>query len=157
MRGSKGVHVEEHFVHDMSMRKRGVKKLRKRLVEEARHLLVQAEVPLVKVSRRLKLPVPLLKRIMNNDHVDVDPQRDRRARVPRFHKIHDRARDLLNMTLTHTKTPMTLRNLQALLAKDCQLRVSRVYLGQYLRVVTKASYRMIKPIMPIHNELRCKL
>ena len=32
-----------------------------------------------------------------------------------------------------------------------------MYLGQYLRIVTKSSYRMIKPIMPIHNELRCKL
>jgi hypothetical protein len=95
----------------MSKRKRGVKKLRKRLVEEARHLLIHAQLPLAKVSRRLKLSVPLLKRIVNSEHVDEDPLRDQRARVPRFNKIHDRARDLLSATLKHTKTPMTLRNL----------------------------------------------
>jgi hypothetical protein len=35
--------------------------------------------------------------------------------------------------------------------------VSRPYIGEYLRVVAKASYRKIKPIMQIHNEMRCKL
>jgi hypothetical protein len=39
----------------------------------------------------------------------------------------------------------------------CHLRVSRPCLGQYLRVVANSSYRKIKPIMPIHNEMRCKL
>ena len=35
--------------------------------------------------------------------------------------------------------------------------MSRVYLGQYMREVLGASYRLIKAIMPIHNEFRCKL
>jgi len=141
----------------MSKRKRGVKRLSKRLVEEAKHLLIDAHVPLAKVSKRLKLSVPLIKRIIGSDDVAANPLRDRWAQVQRFHKIHDRARELLGQTLKHSKTPLTLRDLQAILARNCQLRVSRVYLGQYLRIVTRSSYRMIKPIMPIHNELRCKL
>ena len=34
--------------------------------------------------------------------------------------------------------------------------MNRAYLGQYMREELKASYRLIKAIMPIHNDLRCK-
>ena len=83
----------------------------KRFVEEAKHLLIDARVPLTKISKRLTLSVPLLKRIIDSDDVASNPLRDRRARVLRFYKISDRARNLLSLTLKNSKTPMILRNL----------------------------------------------
>jgi hypothetical protein len=51
----------------MSKRKRGRKMLRKRLIEEAKHLLTHENVPISKVSKRLKLSIPLLKRIIDSN------------------------------------------------------------------------------------------
>lgn len=116
-----------------------------------------ARVPLRKVCRRLGLSLGLLTRILNSADEGNNPLPDKRARAVRFSKIHDRARELIDSTLKQSKTPITLRHLQQLLVHHCRLRVSRTYIGQYLRTVKKCSYRMLKPIMPIHNELRCKL
>ncbi len=58
-----------------------------------------ANVPMTKVSTRLKISKSYLRRILNNDDDDYNPFVDRRARVPRFHKIHQRARELIDMII----------------------------------------------------------
>jgi hypothetical protein len=145
------------FVHDMSKRKRGVKTISKRVVQEARYLLNEAKLSLSKVSRRLGLGVYMLKRIRESQDPDYNPLVGGGAKVPRFHKIHQRARDLIDIIIDQAKTPLCLRQIQEQLAVGCHLRVSRPYIGEYLRLVANTSFRKIKPIMPIHNELRCKL
>ncbi len=148
---------EHLFIHDMSSRRRGVKAISKATVSEARYLLTQAKLSMVKVSKRLGMGLQLVKRIRNTADPNSNPLVDGRAKVPRFHKIHQRARELIDMLIDQAKTPLTLRSIQEQLVSLCHLRVSRPYLGQYMRVVANSSYRKIKPIMQIHNEMRCKL
>ena len=97
-------------MHDMSSRKRGVKRLHKKVAIEAKHLVVNAKVSVHKVSKRLGIPVPVVKRIAENRDATVNPLVDNRARKPRFSKFHPRARELIEMTLKNSKTPMTLRD-----------------------------------------------
>jgi hypothetical protein len=93
----------------MSSRKRGVKSISKKIVSEARYLLNDAKLSMLKVSKRLGIGLPLVKRIRSSADPNSNPLVDGRAKVPRFHKIHQRARDLIDIIIDQAKTPLTLR------------------------------------------------
>ena len=83
--------------------------LSKQVLNEARYLLREAKVPLCKVSTRLRIPLHSLKRIRDSADDNLNPIVDGRSKVPRFSKIHKRARDLIDIIIDGAKTPLTLR------------------------------------------------
>ena len=81
------------------------------VAKEARYLLNDAHLSLEKVSKRLRLKKSLLRRIRDSDDLDNGILIANRHHVPRFNKIHQRARELIDIMLDQSKTPLTLRDL----------------------------------------------
>jgi hypothetical protein len=63
----------------------------------------------------------------------------------------------MTQMLEQERRPLRLRDFQDELMHRCSLRVSRPWLGRYLREVLNATYRQVKPISAIHNSLPAKL
>ena len=70
-----------------------------------------AHLSLEKVSKRLRLKKSLLRRIRDSDDLENGFIIANRHHVPRFNKIHQRARELIDIILDQSKTPLTLRDL----------------------------------------------
>lgn len=64
-------------------------------MEEARYLMKECSVPLVRVAKKLHLSYGCVRRIKNEDLTDPETAFKRRVTRPRFHKLHQRARDCL--------------------------------------------------------------
>ena len=107
--GSRLQMSEEYFLSEPTTRRREAKKVGKHLVREARYLIKEAKLSLGKVRRRVRLPMVVLKRIRDSEDETANPLVNLRPRIIRFHKIHQRARDLIDLLLKHAKVPLTLR------------------------------------------------
>jgi transposase len=103
-------------------------------------------VPLINISRRLKLSRRTLDKLKNFGSPDVRVLSKAPSRGERFNRFHDRAVTLLREMLDETKHPLTLREMQMELVRQCGLRVSRPWLSRFLRERLDATFRLVKPI-----------
>ena len=81
----------------------------------------------------------------------------RKVHRVQFDKLHERARECINTVIAKARGPLYLRDIQAEVMSACHLRVSRPWLGKYLRKKLGVTYRRIKPIKPIQNAPSAKL
>lgn len=127
-------------------RKRLAKERDKARLEEACFLMNEAQVPLSNISRRLKLSRRTLQKLRKAGAPDVRVLTKTPSRGGRFSRFHDRAVALLREMLDEAKHPLTLREMQAELVRQCGLRVSRPWLSRFLRERLDATFRLVKPI-----------
>lgn len=120
-------------------------------LDEARRLLLDEKVPLCAVKRRLKLSHRVLTRVRDKGLRSAELLTRRSARSPRFGKFHLRAVELLQEMLAVTDHPLSLREMQAELSQRVGLRVSRPWLGRFLRERLGSTYRQVKAISKLHN------
>ena len=104
-----------------------------RLLEEALYLMAEAGLSPRLVGQRLGLTPSVLRRLVLRREPDPALLQRQPRRGARFHKIHERAVNLLRERLAAADHPLTLRELQSDLAQHCGLRVSRPWLGKFLR------------------------
>ena len=123
-----------------------LKEKQKALLSEARFLMNESQVPLTTVAKRLRMSYSLLRRIKRGQLDTHEAVFRRKVTRPRFLKLHERSRVIIQEALDTAMTPLQLRDLQKLLQQRCRLRVSRSTLGLYLRTKLNASYRKVKPI-----------
>lgn len=135
---------------------RRAKEQRKDKLAEARYLLYEGGLPMVQVAKRLHLSYGCVRRIKLNNLADPETAFKRRVTKPKFHKLHQRGRDCLQRLLETSEHPMSLRAFQEGLREQCQLRVSKPFIGNYLRSKLNATYRRIKPIGRLENGLAAK-
>jgi hypothetical protein len=114
--------------------------------------LLDEQVPLSTVKKRLKLSRGVLMRVRDKGLRRVELISRRSARRPRFGKFHLRAVELLQEMLVVTDHPLSLRELQTELSSRLGLRVSRPWLGRFLRERLGSTYRLVKTISKLHNE-----
>jgi transposase len=106
----------------------------------------EAQVPLSNISRRLKLSRRTLEKLRKAGEPDVRVLTKTPSHGGRFSRFHDRAVALLREMLDEAKHPLTLREMQAELARQCGLRVSRPWLSRFMRERLDATFRLVKPI-----------
>ena len=127
-------------------RRRLAKERDKARLEEAYFLMNEAQVPLVNISRRLKLSRRTLAKLRKVGSPDVKVLTKTPSSGDRFHRFHDRAVALLREMLDEAKHPLTLREMQTELLRQCRLSVSRSWLSRFLRERLDATFRLVKPI-----------
>jgi hypothetical protein len=127
-------------------RKRLAKERDKARLEEACFLMNEAQAPLSNISRRLKLSRRTLEKLRKVGTPDVKVLTKTRSRGARFSRFHDRAVALLREMLDESKHPLTLREMQAELVRQCRLSISRPWLSRFLRERFDATFRLVKPI-----------
>lgn len=137
--------------------KREIKEDLKMTLKEIHYLVKECKVPLAKVSKRVKLSKGKIKRIIENDIEEPEIAFTRSVTRPRFHKIHERAQEVIKALFENTDHPLCLREVQSVVLSKCHLRVSRPTLGRFLREKLNATYRILRPIKPIHNHPAAKL
>lgn len=138
-------------------KKRKLKELEKAKLAEAHYLMKHCGVPTQAVAKRLRLKRSFVLRVRRHGITDPEVAFTRRRLRERFHKIHEGARAVIKELLDTSDHPLRLRDFQSVLASKLGLKVSRPWLGRYLRSELNATYRKVKPIQVIQNALASKL
>ena len=68
-------------------------------IKEATYLIKDCGLTMHKVAKRLKLRLGTVRRIRNDPTSDPGQFIIRKAKVPKFHKLHQRARNLIALKL----------------------------------------------------------
>jgi hypothetical protein len=140
-----------------NVRKKNQMAKRRAKAEEAVFLLKECNVPMSRVAKRLRLNLRVVKLLRSLPLFHLDDALMRKVHRVQFEKLHERARDCINAMLVNAKSPLLLRDIQAEVMSVCHLRISRPWLGKYLRKNLGVTYRRIKPIKPIQNSPSAKL
>jgi hypothetical protein len=79
-------------------------------LEKAHSLVSERGVSATAVSKRLKVPLSSVLKLRNVRKEDLDQALERRCRRSRFHKIHERARHLIEELIGNSHVPLQLRD-----------------------------------------------
>ncbi len=138
-------------------KRRKIKEKRKETLNEIRHLVKECGVPIKSVAKRVRLSYSKVRRIIKKGTDDPEVAFTRMSAVKKFDKIHERARLHIKSLFENTDHPLTLREVQTMLLRKCQLRVSRPTLGKYMREELNATYKNVRAIKSAHNHPSAKL
>ena len=98
-----------------SAKKRKLKQRWKTLLSEARYLMLDCNIPLTKVAKRLKVPVYRLQRIQKFDITDHNEAFERKRSKVAFARYHPRARAAISDFLINASHPVQASEIHQML------------------------------------------
>ena len=76
---------------------------------------------------------------------------------PRFRKLHDRVRDRFKNLVVNATMPLQISYTNSTIKKEMSLNLSHTMVRKYLTQELNVSYRKLRPVSYLYNNLKSKL
>lgn len=128
-----------------------------KLLEEVNYLIDVCGITMKQVAKRLKINYQRLLRIKSSNILDPELAFQKYKPRRRFRKLHQRARDRIKKMIVDAAKPLQIADIQSVLWREMNLKISHTMLQRYLTQELNVSYRKLRPVSQNYNNLNSKL